>query len=52
MLHEKDSCPGGQSVAGVTTHLLTNHTVKPLLFHLGRDPGEKYVIGFVAHDSM
>ncbi|KAL2300104.1 hypothetical protein Nmel_012064 [Mimus melanotis] len=36
-----DFCPG-QSVAGVTTHTQEEHTYLPLLFHLGRDPGEKY----------
>ncbi|NXP38568.1 GALNS sulfatase, partial [Leiothrix lutea] len=36
-----DFCPG-QSVAGVTTHTQEEHTHLPLLFHLGRDPGEKY----------
>jgi len=47
-LQGEDFCPG-QSVANVTTHKQTNHTAEPLLFHLGRDPGEKYVIGFVVH---
>ncbi|KAF7664751.1 hypothetical protein LDENG_00167610 [Lucifuga dentata] len=36
-------CPG-EEVPGVTTHILTEHTMQPLLFHLGRDPGEKYPI--------
>lgn len=36
-------CPG-QEVAGVTTHEQTEHTMQPLIFHLGRDPGEKYPI--------
>lgn len=36
-------CPG-QDIAGVTTHNQTDHTSKPLLFHIGRDPGEKYPI--------
>ncbi|CAH1779358.1 unnamed protein product [Owenia fusiformis] len=34
----------GEDVEGVTTHKQTNHTIQPLLFHLGRDPGEKYPI--------
>ncbi|XP_029464480.1 N-acetylgalactosamine-6-sulfatase [Rhinatrema bivittatum] len=36
-----DFCPG-QNVTGVTTHDQKEHTHIPLLFHLGRDPGEKY----------
>ncbi|XP_030313405.1 N-acetylgalactosamine-6-sulfatase isoform X3 [Calypte anna] len=36
-----DFCPG-QNVSGVTTHTQEEHTTLPLLFHLGRDPGEKY----------
>ncbi|XP_069491868.1 N-acetylgalactosamine-6-sulfatase isoform X2 [Ambystoma mexicanum] len=38
-----DFCPG-QNVSGVTTHVQQEHTMIPLLFHLGRDPGEKYPI--------
>lgn len=38
-----DFCPG-EEIDGVTTHEQVNHTVEPLLFHLGRDPGEKYSI--------
>ncbi|XP_030831468.1 N-acetylgalactosamine-6-sulfatase-like [Strongylocentrotus purpuratus] len=38
-----DVCPG-QDVTGVMTHDQVNHTLSPLLFHLGRDPGEKYPI--------
>ncbi|KAF6715670.1 N-acetylgalactosamine-6-sulfatase [Oryzias melastigma] len=34
-------CPG-QEVAGVTTHEQKEHTQQPIIFHLGRDPGEKY----------
>ncbi|XP_071959261.1 N-acetylgalactosamine-6-sulfatase-like isoform X1 [Antedon mediterranea] len=34
----------GENVTGVMTHEQTNHTAQPLLFHLGRDPGEKYPI--------
>ncbi|XP_077165739.1 N-acetylgalactosamine-6-sulfatase isoform X2 [Paroedura picta] len=40
-----DFCPG-QNVSGVTTHAQVEHTKLPLLFHLGRDPGEKYPIRF------
>ncbi|XP_015272850.1 PREDICTED: N-acetylgalactosamine-6-sulfatase, partial [Gekko japonicus] len=40
-----DFCPG-QNVSGVTTHTQEEHTQLPLLFHLGRDPGEKYPISF------
>ncbi|XP_078066618.1 N-acetylgalactosamine-6-sulfatase isoform X3 [Mustelus asterias] len=36
-------CPG-QNVTGVTTHDQQNYTIQPLLFHLGRDPGERYPI--------
>lgn len=36
-------CPG-QDVPGVTTHEQKEHTMMPLIFHLGRDPGEKYPI--------
>jgi len=48
LLQGVDFCPG-QNVADVTTHTLTNHTAEPLLFHLGRDPGEKYGIRSVTH---
>nr|XP_054748513.1 N-acetylgalactosamine-6-sulfatase-like isoform X1 [Lytechinus pictus] len=34
----------GENVTGVMTHDQVNHTLSPLLFHLGRDPGEKYLI--------
>lgn len=40
-------CPG-QDIAGVTTHNQTDHTPKPLLFHIGRDPGEKYPIRYMS----
>ena len=36
-------CPG-QYVPGITTHDQVDHTAAPILFHLGRDPGEKYPI--------
>lgn len=36
-------CPG-QEVPGVTTHEQKEHTMMPLIFELGRDPGEKYPI--------
>lgn len=32
----------------MTTHDQVNYTEQPLLFHLGRDPGEKYVIQSVS----
>ncbi|XP_036605212.1 N-acetylgalactosamine-6-sulfatase [Trichosurus vulpecula] len=38
-----DFCPG-QNVSGVTTHSQEEHSELPLLFHLGRDPGEKFPI--------
>ena len=34
-------CPG-QEVPGVTTHDQREHTLQPLIFHLGQDPGEKF----------
>lgn len=36
-----DFCPG-QNVSGVTTHTQEEHTELPLIFHLGRDPGERF----------
>ncbi|XP_052230670.1 N-acetylgalactosamine-6-sulfatase-like [Dreissena polymorpha] len=38
-----DFCPG-ENIENVTTHAQVNNTMQPLLFHIGRDPGEKYVI--------
>lgn len=38
-----DFCPG-VVVDQVTSHVQRNHTSSPVLFHLGRDPGEKYPI--------
>ncbi|CAN7992405.1 unnamed protein product [Ixodes hexagonus] len=38
-----DFCPGAM-VQGVTTHEPRNYTAQPVLFHLGRDPGEKFSI--------
>ncbi|XP_047383741.1 N-acetylgalactosamine-6-sulfatase isoform X1 [Sciurus carolinensis] len=40
-----DFCPG-QNVSGVTTHTQEEHTKLPLIFHLGRDPGERYPLSF------
>ncbi|XP_062997164.1 N-acetylgalactosamine-6-sulfatase isoform X1 [Elgaria multicarinata webbii] len=40
-----DFCPG-QNISGVTTHDQEEHSKLPLLFHLGKDPGEKYPIRF------
>lgn len=37
----------GENVTGVTTHEQMNYTASPVLFHLGRDPGEKYPIRYV-----
>lgn len=34
-------CPG-EEVPNVTTHEQKEHTLQPLIFHLGRDPGEKF----------
>ncbi|XP_064868635.1 N-acetylgalactosamine-6-sulfatase-like [Oncorhynchus nerka] len=39
-------CPG-QEVAGVTTHTQQEHTMQPLIFHLGWGPWEKYPISAV-----
>ncbi|XP_039650166.1 N-acetylgalactosamine-6-sulfatase isoform X1 [Perca fluviatilis] len=36
-------CPG-QEVQGVTTHDQKEHTLQPIIFHLGQDPGEKFPI--------
>lgn len=36
-------CPG-QWIDGVTTKNLTDYSHQPLLFHVGRDPGEKFPI--------
>ncbi|KFM76118.1 N-acetylgalactosamine-6-sulfatase, partial [Stegodyphus mimosarum] len=38
-----DFCPG-MNLKGITSHEQLNHTAQPFLFHLGRDPGEKYPI--------
>lgn len=38
-----DFCPG-VVVNEVTSHEQLDHTASPVLFHLGRDPGEKYPI--------
>ncbi|NP_001180574.1 N-acetylgalactosamine-6-sulfatase isoform 2 precursor [Mus musculus] len=40
-----DFCPG-QNVSGVTTHTQEEHTELPLIFHLGRDPGERFPLSF------
>lgn len=39
-------CPG-QEVPGVTTHEQKEHMMQPIIFHLGRDPGEKFPIRLV-----
>uniref|UniRef100_A0A8D0GMW7 N-acetylgalactosamine-6-sulfatase n=1 Tax=Sphenodon punctatus TaxID=8508 RepID=A0A8D0GMW7_SPHPU len=44
-----DFCPG-QNVSRVTTHTQEEHTKLPLLFHLGRDPGERYPISFASDE--
>lgn len=41
LLQGVDFCPG-QNISGVTTHTQEEHTELPLIFHLGRDPGERY----------
>ena len=45
-----DFCPG-EDIPNVTTHDQVNNTAQPLLFHLGRDPGEKYIIQYVTMDE-
>uniref|UniRef100_A0A3P9HYJ7 N-acetylgalactosamine-6-sulfatase n=1 Tax=Oryzias latipes TaxID=8090 RepID=A0A3P9HYJ7_ORYLA len=42
-------CPG-QEVAGVTTHEQKEHTQQPIIFHLGRDPGEKYPLSVLSEE--
>ncbi|XP_051565181.1 N-acetylgalactosamine-6-sulfatase [Myxocyprinus asiaticus] len=42
-------CPG-QEVPGVTTHKQEEHTLQPLIFHLGRDPGERYPISVLSKE--
>uniref|UniRef100_A0AAV2LNY8 N-acetylgalactosamine-6-sulfatase n=1 Tax=Knipowitschia caucasica TaxID=637954 RepID=A0AAV2LNY8_KNICA len=44
-------CPG-QEVPGVTTHEQMNHTLQPLVFHLGRDPGEKYPVSVLSREYL
>uniref|UniRef100_A0A8C2YVZ4 N-acetylgalactosamine-6-sulfatase n=1 Tax=Cyclopterus lumpus TaxID=8103 RepID=A0A8C2YVZ4_CYCLU len=44
-----DFCPG-QEVPGVTTHDQKEHTLQPIIFHLGRDPGEKYPISVLTKE--
>uniref|UniRef100_A0A3B3CEY7 N-acetylgalactosamine-6-sulfatase n=1 Tax=Oryzias melastigma TaxID=30732 RepID=A0A3B3CEY7_ORYME len=42
-------CPG-QEVGGVTTHEQKEHTQQPIIFHLGRDPGEKYPLSVLSKE--
>ncbi|KAK2819700.1 hypothetical protein Q7C36_021346 [Tachysurus vachellii] len=42
-------CPG-QEVPGVTNHIQMEHTMQPLIFHLGRDPGEKQPISVLSKE--
>ncbi|XP_073321301.1 N-acetylgalactosamine-6-sulfatase [Pagrus major] len=42
-------CPG-QEVPGVTTHEQMEHTMQPIIFHLGRDPGEKFPISVLSEE--
>ncbi|XP_034048192.1 N-acetylgalactosamine-6-sulfatase isoform X1 [Thalassophryne amazonica] len=42
-------CPG-EEVPGVTTHIQKEHTLQPIIFHLGRDPGEKYPIDVLTQE--
>ncbi|CAN9507163.1 unnamed protein product [Ophioblennius macclurei] len=42
----------GQEVPGVTTHNQTEHTLQPLIFHLGRDPGEKFPLRVLTKEYL
>lgn len=42
-------CPG-QEVPGVTTHEQKEHTLQPIIFHLGRDPGEKFPLSVLTKE--
>ncbi|KAF4094388.1 hypothetical protein AMELA_G00014540 [Ameiurus melas] len=44
-------CPG-QEVLGVTNHTQQEHTMQPLIFHLGRDPGEKQPINVLSEEYL
>uniref|UniRef100_A0A7N8X346 N-acetylgalactosamine-6-sulfatase n=1 Tax=Mastacembelus armatus TaxID=205130 RepID=A0A7N8X346_9TELE len=44
-------CPG-QEVPGVTTHTQKEHTLQPIIFHLGRDPGEKFPISVLTKEYL
>ncbi|KAF6288102.1 galactosamine (N-acetyl)-6-sulfatase [Rhinolophus ferrumequinum] len=46
-----DFCPG-QNISGVTTHTQEEHTKLPLVFHLGRDPGERYPLSFASTEYL
>lgn len=46
LLQGVNFCPG-QEVPGVTTHEQKEHTMQPIIFHVGRDPGEKFPIRLV-----
>ncbi|XP_005724416.1 N-acetylgalactosamine-6-sulfatase [Pundamilia nyererei] len=42
-------CPG-EEVPNVTTHEQKEHTLQPLIFHLGRDPGEKFPLSVLSKE--
>ncbi|TEA40448.1 hypothetical protein DBR06_SOUSAS30610031 [Sousa chinensis] len=46
-----DFCPG-QNVSGVTTHSQEEHTKLPLVFHLGRDPGERFPLSIASTEYL
>ncbi|XP_032320475.1 N-acetylgalactosamine-6-sulfatase isoform X9 [Camelus ferus] len=46
-----DFCPG-QNISGVTTHTQEEHTKLPLIFHLGRDPGERYPLSVASTEYL
>ncbi|KAM9048195.1 N-acetylgalactosamine-6-sulfatase isoform 1-T1 [Megaptera novaeangliae] len=46
-----DFCPG-QNVSGVTTHSQEERTKLPLVFHLGRDPGERYPLSIASTEYL
>uniref|UniRef100_A0A672GC31 Sulfatase N-terminal domain-containing protein n=1 Tax=Salarias fasciatus TaxID=181472 RepID=A0A672GC31_SALFA len=42
----------GQDVPGVTTHNQTEYTLQPIIFHLGRDPGEKFPLSVLTKEYL
>ena len=44
MVRGIDHCPG-VAIENVTTTDMRNHGEEPIVFHLGRDPGERFPLG-------